>query len=102
MEISEIRIVEKLMELDYTERSAKALSERLIKSDIIREPLMCWLETGEETDCFYEEISAFALMRERRFQYPNALNVIDWLHRDPQAARQALSRGVDRIIRRKE
>ena len=98
MENLETKIVEKLIESGYKEKIAQSLGAKLAISAVIREPLVFWLKNDEETDCSYEEISAFRLMRERKFSYPNALNVIDWLHRDPKTARQALSSGIDRVI----
>ena len=93
------RIKQKLMQSGYDEKNAQSLSARLVDSEIIRKPLLKWLKTGEESDCSYEEISAFGLMRERKFTYPNALNTIAWLHKDPKTARMALASGIDRIAK---
>ena len=86
------------MELGYSEINAQSLAERLGVSTIIREPLMRWLESGEETDCSYEDITAFALMRDRGQTYPAALSSIDWLSREPERARKALTSRIDSII----
>ena len=92
------QVVEKLIQTGYNEEHAQSLGEELVNSDIIREPLTHWVETGEEVDCAYEEITAFELMQNRSFTYPNALNVISWLYSEPKVAREALSSGVDSIV----
>jgi len=92
-------LILKLETQGYNHAEAKSLSQRLAAAEIIREQLLCWLETDVETDCRYEEFSVFALMRERGFTYPNALNTIAWLYRNPEAARKALASGTDRITR---
>jgi len=87
-------VVEKLIEMEYTEKNARDLASRLTGSSPIRKSLLHWIGTGEYAECFYEEISALTLMRERGFTYPNALSVIGWLHREPETAREALSEGA--------
>jgi len=84
-------VVKKLIETGYKEGLAHSLGERLVASIPIRKPLMIWLQTGEETDCVYEEISALTLKRERGLWYPAALGAIAWLHREPEIARKALT-----------
>ena len=93
------KVKEKLKGSGYEEKAAQSLAERLAASEVIREQLLKWVENNEETDCRYEEFSVFALMRERRFTYPNALNTIAWLHNAPDIARKALTSGVDRIVK---
>lgn len=91
-------IVQKLIQSGYSEKKAQSLGERLNASDKIREQLLVWIETNEESDCVYDNISALALMRERGFTYPAALSTIAWLYRDPQAAHKMLSSRVDYIV----
>ena len=98
MENLEAKIIKKLLILGYKEKSARSLGAKLAISTVIREPLVHWLETGIEVDCSYEEFYALKLTKERGFSYPNALNVIDWLHREPENARRALSSGIDWIV----
>jgi len=91
------RVVAKLMASGYEEKTAQSLGARLTASIVIHEQLLQWVENNEEVDCRYEEFTAFTLMRERGFTYPNALNTIAWLHNAPEVARKALASGVDRI-----
>jgi len=98
LEFNESDIVKKLIQTGYKEHVAQSLGSRLIVADVIREPLAKWIKSGEETNCTFEEISAFALMRERNHTYPAALSVIAWLYEDPKAAREALSQKVCIIV----
>ena len=93
----EIAIVNKLIEMGRSEKVAQKLAVDLVASDAIRKPLLHWLETGEEMDCVYEDISALALMRERNYLYHGALSVIAWLHRDPEKTRRILNTPVNYI-----
>jgi len=102
MENLQARAVEKMMSIGYKENLAQEMSVELLAATPVKKAFSHWVETGEETDCVYEEFSAFRLMSERRHKYPAALNAIDWLNRDPQKARKALTSGVCRLIRRKE
>jgi len=102
MENLEARVVEKLISIGYKEKIAHLTAGDLMASTLIREPLVKWIETGKETDCVYEEFSAFRLMRERRHKYPGALVAIAWLHRDPETARKALTSGMHIIERSKK
>ena len=91
------KIIKKLIQIGYQKNHAKDLGERLASSNIIAEQLLRWVETGEETDCTYEEISALTLMHERNFTYVAALSMIDWLHKNPIEARQSLSSRIDLV-----
>ncbi|MCL2410842.1 MAG: hypothetical protein FWC97_04285 [Treponema sp.] len=101
MENLESRVVEKMMSIGYKEKLARDMAVDLIASAPIREPLLHWIKTGEEMDCVCEDVSALALMRERNYTYPNALDIISLLHRDPERARYLLSMKVCKLIGRK-
>ena len=54
-----------------------------------------WLETGkEDSDKTYEGFSVNRLMKEYGMRFTGALLTIDWLIRDPKAAKKAIGEGI--------
>ena len=92
------KITEKLSAGAYSKNEIAFLSKQLAESIYIRQPLINWLETGQENDCVCEGYSAFIFMRERGKNYPEALSNIAWLAEKPDEAKQFFSRKRDVIV----
>lgn len=61
----------------------------------LRPVLKEWLKTGKEDwDKMYEGFSINSLMKEYGMRFTGALLTIDWLIRDPKAAKKAIKEGV--------
>jgi hypothetical protein len=98
-----ITLLEEKLNMEYqlSPRAVSSLVEKCVAMPTdYQEKLIAWLSTGQTQDAQAGSYTALDLMKERGFNYPNALNVIWWLSRDYDAAKTALEGGVDRIIRK--
>lgn len=88
---------ELLMErLHCNERQAEKTASSLSKlSDSLRPVLEQWLKDGAfDGNQAVEGYSLNALMKDYHMQFTGALLTMDWLLKEPAAAKKALSRGI--------
>jgi hypothetical protein len=100
--IDRVQLISKLQNnFNYSQAGAESLASDVLKMpETLRLLAEKWLNDGTETDYSVEGFSVLTLMQEKGFNYLNALNVIAWLAREPEAAKKALSRPFDRVITR--
>ena len=92
-------LTEKLMsDMHYSQRGAESLTEEIFSMPKeLKTAAVKWLVHNVKTEFYAEGYSLSGLMKERDFNYLNALNVIHWLMTDPETARKALSSPIHRI-----
>jgi hypothetical protein len=100
--IDHSQLISKLQnDFNYSRAGAESLASDVLKMpEILRLMAEEWLNDGTETDYSVEGFSVLGLMEKKGFNYLNALNVVAWLMREPDAAKKALSRPFDRVITR--
>lgn len=87
-------IINKLIKQGYPDKVAEIVSSELVSVDCVLKPLIeKWME-GDEPDYESNGYSILGLMKTRKMTYPAALLTIDWLIKDPEAAKKSLARGV--------
>ena len=88
------RIINKLTSQGYDGKMANIVAPEIVKVNHSLKLLVeKWLE-GEEIDAESNGYSIFGLMKARGMTYPAALLTIDWLIKEPEAAKKSLARGV--------
>ena len=87
-------IANKLIKQGYANTVANRVTLELIKVDSALSPLVeRWLD-GDEADFESHGYSILGLMKSRSMTYPAALLTIDWLIKDPEAAKKSLEKGI--------
>lgn len=86
-------VAKKLTSQGYNSKAASMVAMEIVKVDNRLNPLVeKWLK-GEEDDFKSHGYSIFGLMKSRSMTYPAALLTIDWLIKEPEAAKKSLERG---------
>lgn len=86
-------IAKKLASQGYNSKTASMVTAEIVKVDNRLNPLVeKWLD-GEEEDYTSQGYSIFGLMKSRGMTYPAALLTIDWLIKQPDAAKKSLEKG---------
>lgn len=89
------KMISKLAEKKIPERIAGGLAEDLLNVDERLAPLRdAWLEGDESKDI---AVNGYSVSRfvEYGMAYHAALLSMDWLIKEPQAAKEALGKGID-------
>lgn len=85
-------------ELGYSPASAKITALDLIGcSPTVWDGFSSWWQTGEFGPPEVEGFSSAQLVRDHSLHPPAAFLMLDWLLRDPSAAKAALTRGHDSV-----
>ena len=87
------RYKKKLMnEYRYTDHAAELTAWDLchLISEDARDAAKRWMKEDVYTDVAVQGVSVFRLMEERHMRFPAALIFVDWMRRDPKAARDFL------------
>lgn len=89
-------ILRTLLERGYSERNANlALNDLENLSSPLDELLQAWIDSeDQQSDYVLGEYSLSKFMKERGMKYPAALLTMDWLIKEPEAAKRSLARGV--------
>ena len=89
-------ILRTLIERGYSERNANLASNELENlSSPLDELLQAWIDSEDkQSDYVLDEYSLSKFMKERGMTYPAALLTMDWLIKEPEAAKRSLARGV--------
>lgn len=92
-------LTEKLIsEFNYSVHGAESLAGNILNlTGKFRSAAEKYLADGTKTEFYAEGYSLSGLMKQRGFNYLNALSVIDWLMKEPENARKALSAPIHRI-----
>lgn len=89
------KIINKLISAGYPEKAAKSTALELTQiDDSLNNALASWIENNSETDMTVEGLTLSELQAKHKMSYPAALLTIDWLIKDPQTAREAITRGI--------
>lgn len=97
------RWTDALMDAGYSSGGAKSAAEKiLVMDEEIREGLSRWMEEGELVDIAIEDISVHELVNELGYKEIAAFLMLDWLRREPDAAKEAICRFADRVVISKE
>jgi hypothetical protein len=95
MTIEDLKIIIKdilIDELEYTKYEADVTTEDLLNLDDSLIPVFAaWLKDRTITDIEISKTSLVKLMRENSLKFPSALITLDWLTKDPETAKKALS-----------
>lgn len=84
----------KLIEQGYQSKMAEIVASELMNVDNALSMLVVsWLK-DEFTDFESHGYSISGLMKDRNMTYPAALLTIDWLIKEPEAAKKSLERGL--------
>lgn len=87
-------LVKKLIEQGYQSKMAEMVAGELKNVDnSLSSYVVSWLK-DEFTDFESHGYSISGLMKERNMTYPAALLTIDWLIKEPEAAKKSLNRGI--------
>lgn len=82
-----------LISRGYPEVAAEVVSgELLLVNDELRPLLGGWLSDEVQVDYAAHGYTVLGLMASRSMTYPAALLTMDWLLKEPEVAKQALSR----------
>lgn len=87
-------ITNRLINQGYNEKSAAMVASEMVMVAPSLYPLVDGWLNGDETDYECQGYSISGLMKARRMTYPAALLTIDWLIKEPVAAKESLKRGV--------
>ena len=92
----ENQIKQILIDRGYNERNAELVAQELTQLVTPLQPLITkWLDDEQcVADYEAEGFSISALMQKRGMTYPAALLTIDWLLKEPEKAKQSLTRGI--------
>lgn len=87
-------IKNKLQKEGYPNKASAMVALELSNVDNRLIPLVeKWLDDNEE-DYESQGYSIFGLMKSRRMTYPAALLTIDWLIKEPEAAKKSINKGI--------
>ena len=87
-------------EFGYSPIGAATTAQNLFRcSHPVRDAFDYWWHTGELGSLEIEGFSAEALVRNHALLPPGAFLMLDWLLREPGAAKAALARGHDSVRR---
>lgn len=87
-------IKNKLQKEGYSNKASAMVALELSNVDSRLIPLVeKWLDDNEE-DYESQGYSIFGLMKSRRMTYPAALLTIDWLIKEPEAAKKSINKGI--------
>ena len=85
-------------EFGYSPASADTTARDLIGcSPAVWEAFSCWWQTGDFAPLEVEGFSAERLVRDHGLLAPGAFLMLDWLLKNPNAAKAALMRGHDSV-----
>lgn len=85
----------------YDKASARSAAKKLVKLDArVKSAFEAWAETGIVKDVSISgaDFTARELMEQLGFQPVAAYLLMDWLIREPDAAKRALAGGADKVI----
>lgn len=87
-------IQNKLQKEGYPNKASAMVALELSNVDSRLIPLVeKWLDDNEE-DYESQGYSIFGLMKSRRMTYPAALLTIDWLIKEPEAAKKSINKNI--------
>jgi len=88
-------------EFGYPEKGAKLVADKLVSSaPEIQSTFLIWWQNGEIMDLAVEGYTVSQLMAEHQMNPVAAFLTLDWLKREPEAARISLAKGHDRLVQR--
>ncbi len=78
------------------EKRAEMIEKQLQEISVELRPILQeWLDTGKESDdTEYSGYSLNSLMRDYDMMFTGAVLTLDWLIREPEAAKRALKEGI--------
>ena len=84
-----------LIERGYPKKQALSVTCDLQEMDnLFQIAFQCWLNTEEEQDFQIEGFKLSELKQKFSMTYPAALLTMDWLIKEPELAKQCISRGI--------
>lgn len=84
-------------EYNYKEHVALLTAEDLMNLEQqLKEPFLQWLRDRTEADIQVAGFSATKLMQEKGMTFPSALVALDWLIKEPDVAKNELSKDIIR------
>lgn len=88
-----------LLELGYTRPEAEQAAARIERMDPrLLEQLDQWFRTGSLPEDAYEGFTVAELVEERGFTVPAAFLYLDWVLKEPEAAKSALADMADGFL----
>lgn len=88
-------IYSNLIDRGFEQELAEHFSKKLSTVQKELEPcLLAWLNDNEEKDYEVDDFSISFFMEVFQLSYPAALATIDWLIREPEAAKKAIQQGI--------
>lgn len=88
------QIESKLKNEGYDSRNAGIVASELMKVESSLQSLVYKWLSGKEDDFETQGFSIFGLMHSRKMTYPAALLTIDWLLKEPEKAKQSITKGI--------
>ena len=93
-------IIDRLITEGYPAAQAPAVAERLLAlPGPFSDAFVLWMDSGELAQVESDGYSLRSLVDDHDVKMPGAILTLDWLRRDPEAARQTIHRR-DRVIPR--
>ena len=84
-----------IKELDYTEYEAEITAKDLLELDYRLFPYFeKWLKDRTISELEVRGFCVSKMMKDNGFTYPASLLALDWLIREPETAKEALSSGI--------
>ena len=88
-------VKEKLIASGYSEVQANIVIDKLSKVDEeFKDGIQNWVDCGKMIEFTIDQINTTSLMRQYGLSYPAAVLTLDWVKRDPAAAKEAIKRGI--------
>lgn len=88
-----------LLELGYTRYEAEQAAARMERmAPRLLEQLDLWFRTGSLPEDMYEGFTVAELVEERGFMVPAAFLYLDWVLKEPEAAKAALADMADSFL----
>lgn len=88
-----------LLELGYTRPEAEQAAAKMERMEPrLLKQLDWWFRTGDLPEDVYEGFTVLELIEERGFAAPAAFLYLDWVLREPEAAKAALADMTDGFV----
>lgn len=99
-ELTTEAIIDRLTAEGYPSAQAPGVAERLLAlPEPFSDAFLLWMDSGELAQVESDGYSLRSLVEGHGVKMPGAILTLDWLRRDPEAARQTIHRR-DRVIPR--